>query len=92
VAIEAITRASTAGRAGFLLADDVGLGKTLSTWEAVRRMPKVSTVLIVCPLAVVPHWRRTIASQGDDGRRIIVMNYERLGKLFQLTPKARKKV
>lgn len=92
VAIEAITKAARARRAGFLLADDVGLGKTLSTWEAIRQMTNVKTVLIVCPLAVVPHWRRTLAAQGDDGRRIVVMNYERLGKLFEVSAAARKKV
>jgi len=81
-----------ARRAGFLLADDVGLGKTLTTWEAVRAMPRVKTVLIVCPLSVVPHWRRTIEAQGDGGLQIVVLNYERLGKLFEIEPAKRKKV
>ncbi len=90
-AIEAVTAASKAGRAGFLLADDVGLGKTLSAWEAVRALPGRS-VLVVCPLAVIPHWRRTIAAQGDAGRRIVILNYDRLGKLFELDADARKKV
>ena len=91
-AIEAVTAAARARRAGFLLADDVGLGKTLSAWEAVRALPGVKTVLIVCPLAVVPHWRRTLAAQGDGGRQIVVLNYERLGKLFEIDADARKKV
>ena len=92
VAVKAIAAAAKGGRAGFLLADDVGLGKTISAWEAVRAMPKVKTVLVVCPLAVIAHWRRTIAALGDAGRRVVVMNYERLGKLFEVTPAARKKV
>lgn len=93
VAIDAVTRAARSKRPGFLLADDVGLGKTLSTWEAVRSLPAVRTVLIVCPLAVIPHWRRTIAGQGGNERlQIVVMNYERLGKLFEVSPEARKKV
>lgn len=91
-AIELIGASVKAKRAGFLLADDVGLGKTLSTWEAVRAMPGVQTVLIVCPLSVVPHWRRTIEAQGDGGMRIVVLNYERLGKLFEIDPAKRKKV
>jgi hypothetical protein len=91
-AISLIGAAVGARRSGFLLADDVGLGKTLSAWEAVRAMPGVSTVLIVCPLAVVPHWRRTISTQGDDGRQIVVLNYERLGKLFEIDAAKRKKV
>jgi hypothetical protein len=91
-AIDAITAAARLRRAGFLLADDVGLGKTLSAWEGVRALPGVETVLIVCPLSVVPHWRRTVAGQGDGGRRVVVLNYDRLGKLFEVSPAARKKV
>ncbi len=91
-AMDLIAASVKAKRAGFLLADDVGLGKTLATWEAVRAMPRVATVLIVCPLSVVPHWRRTIEAQGDGGMRIVVLNYERLGKLFEIDPAKRKKV
>lgn len=91
-AIRAITAAQASGRGGFLLADDVGLGKTLSAWEAVRTMPGVETVLIVCPLAVVAHWRRTIEAAGDGGRQVVVINYDRLGKLFEVSAEARKKV
>ena len=91
-AIDAIVAAARDSRPGFLLADDVGLGKTLAAYEAVCAMPDVSSVLIVCPLAVVPHWRRTIAGQGDGGRQIVVLNYERLGKLFEIDATARRKV
>lgn len=91
-AVKAIERAFAADLPGFLLADDVGLGKTITAWEAIRRMPDVETVLIVSPLAVVAHWRRTIAMMGDEGKNVVVMNYERLGKLFEVTPKARAKV
>ncbi|MEQ1567335.1 MAG: DEAD/DEAH box helicase family protein [Myxococcota bacterium] len=92
VAIDAITRAARERRSGFLLADDVGLGKTLTAWEAVRALPRVSSVLIVCPLAVVPHWRRTLTAQGDGGLDVVVINYDRLGKLFEIDAAARKKV
>ena len=91
-AVKAITAAVAAGRTGFLLADDVGLGKTITAWESVRRMPEAKTVLIVCPLAVVAHWRRTVHAMGDAGKEVVILNYERLGKLFQLTPEARAKV
>ena len=91
-AMALIAAAVAAKRTGFLLADDVGLGKTLSAWEAILAMPKVSSVLIVCPLAVVPHWRRTIAAQGDGGARVVVLNYERLGKLFEISAAKRSKV
>jgi hypothetical protein len=93
--IATILAAWKAGLGGFLLADDVGLGKTITAWEAVRRLAgegQVATVLIACPLAVVAHWRKTIAAVGDAGCDIVVMNYERLNKLFSLDADARAKV
>ncbi len=92
VGVDAIGKAFASGRTGFLLADDVGLGKTITAWEAVRRMTAHTSVLIVSPLAVVAHWRRTVSAMGDGGKDVVVLNYERLSKLFELTPKARAKV
>ncbi len=91
-AVAAIAAARTAKLPGFLLADDVGLGKTISAWQSILAMPAAQRVLIVCPLSVVAHWRRTIAAMGDRGKTIIVLNYDRLGKLFELSDAARKKV
>ncbi len=91
-AARAIGLARDAERAGFLLADDVGLGKTIAAWEAVLRMKGALSVLVVCPLAVVAHWRRTIEAMGDGGKDVIVLNYDRLGKLFDVTPEAKKKI
>jgi superfamily II DNA or RNA helicase len=91
-AVTAIVRAHAAKRPGFLLADDVGLGKTITTWKAILELPKVETVLVVCPLAVVAHWRRTIEAMGDGGKDIVILNYDRLGKLFEVGPEARKKI
>ena len=90
--VKAIAAARKAGRAGFLLADDVGLGKTITAWEAILRMPDAQRVLIVCPLSVVAHWRRTVQALGDGGKRIVVINYDRLNKLFEVTPEAKKKI
>ena len=90
--VRAIAAARAAKRAGFLLADDVGLGKTITAWEAVLRMPEAQRVLIVCPLSVVAHWRRTVQAMGDGGKHIVILNYDRLGKLFEVTPEARKKI
>ncbi len=59
-AVQALHAARRAGRTGFLNADDVGLGKTIETWAGILDMEDAGTVLIVCPLAVVAHWRRTI--------------------------------
>jgi hypothetical protein len=91
-AVRAIGGAREAGRAGFLLADDVGLGKTITAWDAVLRMKAASSVLIVCPLAVVAHWRRTIEAMGDGGKDVVIINYDRLGKLFDVSAEARKKI
>jgi hypothetical protein len=91
-AVSAIVRAHAAGRPGFLLADDVGLGKTITAWSAISELPGVRAVLVVCPLAVVAHWRRTIAAMGDAGKDIVLLNYDRLGKLFEVKPEARKKI
>lgn len=92
VGTRAILEAKKRGRPGFLLADDVGLGKTITTWSAILAMPDADSVLIVAPLAVLAHWRRTIETMGDGGKDIVVMNYERLGKLFEVTAEARKKI
>ncbi len=91
-AVAAIGAARAKGRTGFLLADDVGLGKTITAWDAVLRMADASTVLIVCPLAVVAHWRRTVLAMGDAGKHLVMMNYERLGKLFAVAPEARARI
>ncbi|MDQ3369794.1 MAG: DEAD/DEAH box helicase, partial [Myxococcota bacterium] len=91
-AVRAITAAVAARRPGFLLADDVGLGKTITAWEAILRMPGAASVLIVCPLAVIAHWRRTIEAMGDGGKDIVILNYDRLGKLFEVSDAARKKI
>lgn len=80
----AVRAALKAERSGYLIADDVGLGKTMSTWASVMSMRDADTVLIVCPLAVVAHWRRTIRWMGDLGKRIVVINYDRLKKLFEI--------
>lgn len=91
-AIDAIAEARGAGHGGFLLADDVGLGKTITAWQAVLDMASAQDVLIVCPLAVVAHWRRTVEAMGDGGKHAVILNYERVGKLMTVSPAARKKV
>jgi superfamily II DNA or RNA helicase len=91
-AVRAIVAAHAAGRPGFLLADDVGLGKTISAWDAILRMSGVSRVLVVAPLAVLAHWRRTVEAMGDGGKTVVILNYDRLGKLFDVSPAARKKI
>ena len=91
-AVRAILAAGLAGRPGFLLADDVGLGKTITAWEAILRIPAARQILIVCPLSVVAHWRRTVSAMGDGGKQVVILNYDRLGKLFEVSAEARKKI
>src|SRR4051812_31463412 len=45
-AVAAIAAARTAGLPGFLLADDVGLGKTITAWSAILAMRNATSVLI----------------------------------------------
>lgn len=92
VAVAAIAAAVKAKLPGFLLADDVGLGKTITAWAAILAMRDARDVLIVCPLAVIAHWRRTIELMGDGGKDVVILNYDRLGKLFEVSDAARKKI
>ena len=82
----AIKRAYDRDFPGFLLADDVGLGKTITAWAGVLDMEDTDSVLVVCPLAVTAHWRRTISLMGDGGKQIVVINYDRLKSLFEVPP------
>jgi superfamily II DNA or RNA helicase len=91
-AVASATRPGSSKLPGFLLADDVGLGKTITAWAAILAMRDVASVLIVSPIAVIAHWRRTIEAMGDGGKDIVILNYERLGKLFEVSDAARKKI
>lgn len=84
-AIDRIEAIALAGYRGFLEADDVGLGKTISAWVGALRVAqhrRGTRILIMCPKGVIPHWRRTIAALGDGGARICVINYDRAKKLL----------
>jgi SNF2 family DNA or RNA helicase len=56
---------------GGLLCDEMGLGKTITTVAFMYEHP-VNTTLILCPLAVVHQWVRSIKSVG--GSDIYVLN------------------
>lgn len=69
---------------GFLLADDVGLGKTISALIFALNNKILNKILIVSPVAVMAHWRQTLINLGvNDKKEILIINYERLGKLFE---------
>lgn len=81
-AVAAAMTSFEAGRMGFLLADDVGLGKTYAAWEVALRLP-VKRILIACPLSVMAAWRDSIQMAGDGGKHIVILNYDRLQRLFE---------
>jgi hypothetical protein len=87
-----ILAAIRAGRLGFLLADDTGLGKTISAWTAVLAAATARIVLICCPLSVIPHWRGTLLQMGTGGARVLICNYDRLKQLLEPPPEARRAV
>ena len=93
-AVAEIYLAYQEGYPGFLLADDVGLGKTFSAWASILKILESSEerrkILIVCPLGVVANWRSSIQWMGTNQwvEEVVIMNYDRLGKIFET--KARK--
>jgi hypothetical protein len=90
-AIDKIEDTAARGYRGFLEADDVGLGKTISSWEGALRVARrrgSTNVLVMCPKGVIPHWRRTIAALGDNGLRVVVINYDQAKKLLTVPDSA----
>lgn len=52
-------------RGSLLLHHEMGVGKTATTCMCINSLPSDARVLIVCPLAVKPHWQREIAAICD---------------------------
>jgi len=75
-----------AGLPGFLLADEVGLGKTYAVVSAVQRLAakraRPLRVLVLSPLSVMPHWRRSIDDMGVGNVLWCVTNYEQAKALL----------
>jgi hypothetical protein len=76
------------------LADEVGLGKTLSCWSSILNITSSAPkkVVIVAPLAVLSGWRQTIDWMGNGGNRILLINYDKLRNLFKADADDRKKI
>lgn len=86
-ACEAAVAAAQAGYPGFLLADEVGLGKTISAWSGAQQiaaMLRSTSALIVAPLSVLAHWRETLSRMGSTIPDVTLLNYDRLDKLFEM--------
>lgn len=82
----AILNSRQQGLPEFLLGSNVGVGKTPTTIAAVKRMPGVRTVLVICPLPAAAGWRTHLLQMGDGGKRWCIINYESTKKL--LLPKS----
>lgn len=89
-AIRKIARSAKAGWRGFVLADNVGVGKTIpaiigaSITAKLRGFTKErpAKLLIICPKSVIPHWRNTIKAAGVDNLRIMILNYDQSKNLL----------
>lgn len=89
-AIDSLVSFAKKGWRGYVLADDVGLGKTLEALEGARQIAKVKgytaanpgTMLIFCINSSVPHWRNTIANLNIDNLTIVLANYEKMKRFL----------
>lgn len=85
-AARAIARHAAAGGPIFLLADDTGVGKTLSAVigaKTAASLRKGTRILVVAdrPAAItIPAWTSTIAAAGDGGLTWCVITWDRLAK------------
>lgn len=54
---------------GFLIADDVGLGKTIEAGLVIRSMiahGRADRILLLCPANLVPQWREQLSERFDE--------------------------
>lgn len=83
----AIARHAAAGGRQFLLADDPGVGKTITSVLGARAIGQIrgaQRVLVVAdrPAAItIEHWCRTIAAIGSGGMEWVVVTWDRLSKV-----------
>lgn len=86
----AIARHAATGAPQFLLTDDVGCGKTLTSVVAAKaalRLRGGSRVLVIAdrPAAItIDAWARTIAAAGDGGHTWCVITWDHLAKVSGL--------
>lgn len=84
-ASQSMTYAAKNKSPGFLLADEVGVGKTMSAWDFALSNPQYRTVLIVTTSSAQAHWRNTVRHAGWlPTQSVVIINYDQLGKLFVL--------
>lgn len=79
-----IQYARASGAPEFVLASDVGVGKTPTTIAAINAMARVQNVLVVCPHPQMAGWRDHLHRMGDGGKRWCIINYESTKKLLTI--------
>ncbi|HZL41611.1 MAG TPA: SNF2-related protein [Pseudolabrys sp.] len=81
-----------------LLADDVGLGKTISAGLVISELAsrsRVSKVLVVCPKILGPQWKSELATKFDiqsifvTGRDLLTADFEEFGVVITTYNSAR---
>lgn len=87
--IKKILMARQADLPEVLNASGVGVGKTIVTIGAVKRMAQVKNVLVVCPLPVAAGWRLHLRDMGDGGINWCIINYQSVKKLLEPPPSAK---
>jgi SWI/SNF-related matrix-associated actin-dependent regulator 1 of chromatin subfamily A len=89
-----------ASRDAALLADDLGLGKTIQLAGLLNYLPEISSCLIVCPASLKVNWQRELVrwlcgrprsilvcdgGTADVAKAdIVIINYDLLGKFYNL--------
>lgn len=85
--VSSVVNAYENGLPEFLIANGTGTGKTVTAWASAKALG-VNSVLVVCPVAVIPSWRQHIRDMGDDGMDVVVINYESLRNTIAPPPEA----
>jgi SWI/SNF-related matrix-associated actin-dependent regulator 1 of chromatin subfamily A len=86
-----------ASRQAALLADDLGLGKTVQLAGLLNYLPEVNSCLVVCPASLKSNWHRELTrwlsrsrpllvcdgNTSDLGKAdVVIINYDLLGKFY----------
>lgn len=71
------------GAREYLNGSKTGVGKTVVTMAAVKRMARVQNVLIICPGPVGAVWRQHIKTMGDGGKNWAIINYQATKKMLR---------
>ena len=80
--LDPLVRSLTMPRVNLLIADDVGLGKTIETGMVIQEMlirGRASNALIVCPSGLQQHWKEQMAEKF--GLEFRIIDREALGQI-----------